>query len=114
MKPNSLEQMLRQPAPPPDPAVRLAARRAALQEFARVNPADGAANAPRPSFIKGLLDRVRLSRESHSHGRAVMAWNSRRLLGAAASVCIALFGSALVWNLNRQQPELTQLPRVAQ
>ena len=40
-----------------------------------------------------------------------MAWNSRRmLLGGAASVCIAMFGSALVWNtLRQQQPELAQL-----
>ena len=39
MKPNSLEKLLQQEAPPPDPAARLAARRAALAEFARVQPA---------------------------------------------------------------------------
>ena len=37
-----------------------------------------------------------------------MAWNSRRLAGAA-TICIALFGSVLMWTLRQQQPGLTEL-----
>jgi len=112
MKPNSLEQLLQQPAPAPDPAARLAARRAALAEFQRAHPANaGATNSPRRSLFQALSGWLRPSREDKSHGSSLMAWNSRRmLLGGVASVGIALFGSALVWNLNKQQPELVALP----
>ncbi|HEV8444529.1 MAG TPA: hypothetical protein VGQ27_13670, partial [Steroidobacteraceae bacterium] len=111
MKPNSLEQLLQQPAPAPDRAARLAARRAALAEFQRAHPANAGAAAPRRSLFQALSGWFRPSREDKSHGSSLMAWNSRRmLLGGVASVCITLFGSALVWNLNKQQPELVALP----
>ena len=46
MNRHSLEKLLQQDAPPPDPAARLAARHAALAEFARLHAAP--ANEPRP------------------------------------------------------------------
>ena len=114
MKPNSLEHLLQQQAPAPDPTARLAARRAALEEFQRVQAANaGAAKPARKSWFQALSAWARPSREQ-SHGSAIMAWNSRRmLLGGLASVCIALFGSLLVWNVKQQQPELTALPGAA-
>ena len=80
MKPNSLEQLLQEQAPPPDPAARLAARRAALEEFARVQPPNAGAGSGRAGRIfQGLLGRLRPSREEQSHGSTAMAWNSRRI-----------------------------------
>jgi len=107
MKQNSLEKMLQQDAPPPNPAARLAARRAALEEFARANPA--VAPVERRGFIQGLLGGFRLFRND-THGRDDMPWYSRRLvMGGAASFFIAAFGVTLVWNSYRQDPAITEL-----
>jgi hypothetical protein len=109
MKQNSLEKLLQQDAPPPNPAARLAARRAALEEFARVMPATAA--PARRSRLQGLLGALRLSRnDDTSHGRDSMPWYSRRLvIGGAASAFIAVFGFSLVWNTYKQDPQITEL-----
>jgi len=93
MKQNSLEKMLQQDAPPPDPAARVAARRAALAEFARVNRQPAPAGRGLLSFLSGAL---RLPEQ-------------RLLLGGAASICVAILGSMLVWNSVKHQPEMTAL-----
>ena len=107
MKHNSLEKLLRQDAPPPNPAARLAARRAALDEFARLN-----ASSDRPAArgaIQGLLAAFRLSRNK-TRGSEHMPWYSRRLLiGGAASVVIAMFGATLVWDAYQQDPRIAQI-----
>jgi Ca-activated chloride channel family protein len=117
MKPNHLEEMLKQDAPAPDPAARVAARRAALTEFARAQQASAAEAAPtgtasvETSGFQALLGRLRLSREPTS-GRDFMPWYSRRMvLGGAASVCIALVGSVVVWNAMRGDPMVAELGR---
>jgi len=110
MNPNPLEKLLQQPAPPPDPAARVAARRAALAEFARVQSAPVADSAQSRGFFQALWARWRLSRESNSHGRDSMPWYSRRmLLGGAASICIALVGGMVVWQTLQQDPRITEL-----
>ncbi len=115
MKTNPLEKMLQQEAPPPDPAARLAARRAALAEFARVHSSSATEHVPRRGgLLQALLGRLRLSRDPQSRGRDSMPWYTRRVLvGGAASVCIALVGVAMVWNTLRHQPEVTALKPVA-
>jgi len=106
MKPNRLETMLQQEAPPPDPAARLAARRAALAEFARVHASAATESAPRVGLLQALLVRLR--------GSDSTPWYARRtLVGGAASVCIAVVGMAVVWNTLRQQPDVTELTPVA-
>src|SRR5688572_24979258 len=112
MKPNSLENLLKQEAPQPDPAARVAARRAALAEFARIHPqtANDAATRPR-SRLQALLGLLRLSRESQSRGSDTMPWYSRRgLVGGAASIFVAVIGAAVVWDTVRQ-PAVTELNR---
>ena len=112
MKQNSLENLLQQDAPPPDPAARLAARRAALAEFAKVNPAQPisptmAAAPERRGLFQALLGALRPSRDTNDHGRDSMPLFSRKALyGGVASIAIALVGSTVVWNTFRQN-ELT-------
>jgi Ca-activated chloride channel family protein len=111
MKQNSLEKLLQQDAPPPNPAARVAARRAALEEFARQH----ATSAPaRRGLVQGLLGALRLSRND-THGRNDMPWYSRRLvIGGAASVFIAMFGVTLVWNAYEQDPRIAAIPGAAE
>ena len=113
MKPNSLENLLKQDAPQPDPAARVAARRAALAEFARIHPqtANDTASKPR-SKLQALLGLLRLS--SQTRGSDTMPWYSRRgLVGGAASIFVAVIGSAVVWETLRQDPQVTELNRPA-
>jgi Ca-activated chloride channel family protein len=105
-----IEKLLEQDVPPaPDPKARLAARRAALEEFARVHAASPNVDAaPRRSRFQGLLEALRLS--SQSQRRDVMPWYSRpMLIGGAASVCLAIVGGTLVWNMLRVQPQVARL-----
>jgi len=103
----SIQKLLQQDAPAPNPAARLAARRAALEEFARVH-AD--AQPAKRGLLQGLLDAFRLSRND-SDGRDSMPWYSRRLVvGGVASMFIATFGVVLVWNTYRQDPQVMELP----
>src|SRR5262245_3321555 len=106
MKPNSLENLLKQDAPKPDPAARVAARRAALAEFARVNPqtANDAAAKPRTA-LQGLLGLLRLS--SQTRGSDTMPWYMRRgALSGAAGICIAVVGSMVVWTTLQHDPDV--------
>src|SRR5262245_57038261 len=111
MKPNHLEELLKQDAPPPDPEARVAARRAALAEFARVHVTSAVEPAkPSTSFFQGLLARLRLSREPQASGSDSMRWfNNRMWMGATASVCIALVGSVVVWNTMREDPRVAEV-----
>src|ERR1044072_1691663 len=113
MKPNSLENLLKQDAPQPDPAARVAARRAALAEFARTNPqtANDKANdvTPKPrNPLQGLLGLLRIS--SQTRGSDTMPWYMRRgALSGAAGVCIAVIGSVLVWTTLQHDPDVVEL-----
>ena len=111
MKPNSLENLLKQEAPQAEPAARLAARRAALAEFARVHSQTANDAAPKPrSLLQGLLGRLRLSRGPQPRGSDTMPWYARRvLIGGAASVFVAVIGTAVVWQTLRQDPEVREL-----
>jgi Ca-activated chloride channel family protein len=109
-----IEKLLQQDvAPAPDPKARLAARRAALEDFARVQAASAGEGAPREapprrSAFQGLLGALRLSWQSQR--RDVMPWYSRpMLIGGAASVCLAIVGGTLVWNLLHVQPQVARL-----
>jgi Ca-activated chloride channel family protein len=113
MKPNSLENLLKQDAPQPDPAARVAARRAALAEFARTNPqtandkANDVAAKPR-NTLQGLLGLLRLS--SQTRGSDTMPWYMRRgALSGAAGVCVAVIGSVLVWTTLQHDPDVVEL-----
>ncbi len=112
MKPNSLENLLKQDAPKPDPAARVAARRAALAEFARVSPAtahpaNDSAAKPR-NALQGLLGLLRLSPQTR--GSDIMPWYMRRgPVSGAAGICIAVIGSAVVWNTLQREPGVTEL-----
>jgi len=76
MKPNSLENLLRQEAQKPDQAARVAALRAALAEFARVHPQTGNDAAPKShSVLQGLLGRLRLSLQTRRSD--TMPWYTR-------------------------------------
>jgi Ca-activated chloride channel family protein len=81
------ETALRQmTAPSPAPRARAAAKRAALEEFARSRAADQGSAAP-----------DRLSRQE-SHGRFVMNWwVPRGWSGAFASVCVVALATAVFW-----------------
>ena len=110
MKQHSIEKLLQQDAPAPDPAARLAARRAALAEFAKLHPSPQIAPQPeRPGLFKALLGALRLSRDN-DHGRDSMPLFSRKALyGSAASLCLAIVGSTVVWNTLKHDPNVGRL-----
>ena len=85
-------------APAPDPEARLRAKRAALEEFARVHAANQAAEKTSEAASKGLWDALRLFRDDSSHGSTSMAWFVRRnLFAGVASACVVGLGIAMVW-----------------
>ncbi len=101
-------------APAPDPQARLRAKRAAIEEFARVNAAGAAEEsaAARPAsnhFLQALLAKLRLSRDT-SHGSTSMNWFANRgLLAGAAGVGVLAIGLATVLpNLDRHAADLAQ------
>jgi Ca-activated chloride channel homolog len=96
-------KLARVSAPVPDPAARLRAKRAALEEFARVQSANQASapdtneeNSDKGS--KGLWDALRLFRDDSSHGSTSMAWFVRRnLFAGVAGACVVGLGISMVW-----------------
>ncbi|HEU5137966.1 MAG TPA: von Willebrand factor type A domain-containing protein [Steroidobacteraceae bacterium] len=85
-------------APAPDPEARLRAKRAALEEFARVQAANQDADPVSESASKGLWDALRLFRVDSSHGRTSMNWFvSRNLFAGVAGACVLALGIAIVW-----------------
>ena len=91
-------KLARVSAPAPDPEARLRAKRAALEEFARVQAANPAAGKTSEAASKGLWDALRLFRDDSSHGSASMAWFVRRnLFAGVASACVVGLGIAMVW-----------------
>src|SRR5690349_5788390 len=98
-------KLARVSAPAPDPAARLRAKRAALEEFARAQAANQASAAnteagekSSESGSKGLWDALRLFRDDSSHGSTSMAWFVRRnLFAGVAGACVVGLGIAMVW-----------------
>jgi Ca-activated chloride channel family protein len=91
-------KLARVSAPAPDPAARLRAKRAALEEFARVHAAKQADEKTSEAASKGLWDALRLFRDDSSHGSTSMAWFVRRnLFAGVASACVVGLGIAMVW-----------------
>jgi Ca-activated chloride channel homolog len=85
-------------APAPDPEARLRAKRAALEEFARVHAADQAAAKTSEPASKGLWGALRLFRDDSSHGSASMAWFVRKnMFAGIASACVVGLGIVMVW-----------------
>ena len=91
-------KLARVSAPAPDPEAGLRAKRAALEEFARVHAANQAAEQASEAVSKGLWDALRLFRDDSSHGSTSMAWFVRRnLFAGVASACVVGLGIAMVW-----------------
>ena len=91
-------KLARVSAPAPDPTARLRAKRAALEEFARVHAANQAVDSASDAASKGLWDALRLFRDDSSHGSTSMAWFVRRnLFAGVASACVVGLGIAMVW-----------------
>jgi Ca-activated chloride channel homolog len=87
-------------APKPRAEARLAARNAALLEFARTQaerPA-GAPTLPRAPTRQGFWSRMRLSRNESRDGRARMKWwlVRRTAMSAVASGCVATIAIAVL------------------
>jgi hypothetical protein len=98
MNDKSIEARLaRVTAPDPDPEARLRAKRAALEEFARVHAASQNAATPSESQPKGLWGALRLFRDDSSHGSTSMAWFVRRnLFAGVAGACVVGLGIVMV------------------
>ena len=91
-------KLARVSAPAPDPEARLRAKRAALEEFARVHAANQATEKTSEAPSKGLWDALRLFRDDSSHGSTSMAWFVRRnLFAGVAGACVVGLGIAMVW-----------------
>jgi len=85
-------------APAPDPEARLRAKRAALEEFARVRAANQDAVPISEPAPKGLWNALRLFRDDSSHGSTSMAWFVRRnVFAGVAGACVVGLGIAMVW-----------------
>jgi Ca-activated chloride channel family protein len=90
-------KLARVSAPAPDPGARLRAKRAALEEFARVHAANQGAEKTSEAASKGLWDALRLFRDDSSHGSTSMAWFVRRnLFAGVAGVCVVGLGIVMV------------------
>jgi Ca-activated chloride channel homolog len=121
MKESSVaEQLETLAAPKPRAEARLAARNAAVVEFARVNarpelarvPGDGAQpELPARPVRQGFWSRLRLSRNDKRDGSPRMRWRvvSRTAFGAVASGSIAAFAIAVMWPMFRDGSETTTL-----
>src|SRR5690349_20824557 len=98
-------KLARVSAPAPDPAARLRAKRAALEEFARAQAANQASAAnteagekSSDAGSKNWWDALRLFRDDSSHGSTSMAWFVRRnLFAGVAGACVVGLGIAMVW-----------------
>jgi Ca-activated chloride channel family protein len=91
-------KLARVKAPAPDPEARLRAKRAALEEFARVHAAHPAAEKTSEGPSKGLWSALRLFRGDSSHGSTSMNWFVRRnLFAGIAGICVVSLGLAVVW-----------------
>lgn len=105
-----IEKLARMSAPPPRPAARLAAKRAALEEFERAQAARAPQPAPAPDASQGFWSLLRLSRtKDRSTG---MKWVvSRAAFGGLASACVVAFSAAILWPMfvNRNLPELAPM-----
>ena len=91
-------KLARLSAPAPDPEARLRAKRAALEEFARVHAANQDSEKTSADASKGLWNALRLFRDDSSHGSTSMAWFVRRnLFAGVAGACVVGLGIAMVW-----------------
>jgi len=96
-------KLARVSAPAPDPAARLRAKRAALEEFACAQTVNQSAKQKTSDDgSKGLWDALRLFRDDSSHGSTSMAWFVRRnLFAGVAGACVVGLGIAMVWPVFR-------------
>jgi Ca-activated chloride channel family protein len=116
MKDRSVAEKLENLAvPKPRAEARLAARNAALVEFARVQAQGDLRDQPAsvlpdaaPAVRQGFWSRLRLSRDDSRHGSSRMKWGlvSRTAFGAAASGCVAAFALAMMWPMFRGDADL--------
>jgi Ca-activated chloride channel family protein len=106
------EQLEKLEAPKPRAEARLAARNAALVEFARAQARESANGqpaqeqpTPEQAARQGFWSRFRLSRDDSRHGSSRMKWElvSRTAYGAVASGCVAAFALAVMWPMFRNQ-----------
>jgi Ca-activated chloride channel family protein len=104
---SSEARLARMTAPPPDPAARVLAKRAALAEFARVHAANEESS---PAASQASDAPARLSRQE-GRGRFAMNWLvPRGWSGAFASLCVVALGAALFWPMiSRQVDPVTSL-----
>jgi Ca-activated chloride channel family protein len=113
MKDSLAEKLQGLEAPAPRAAARLAARRAALDEFARVHGANPVAPVV-PAARQGFWSRLRLSRNEPRNGSTRMKWVvSRAAFGGLASACVVAFATALLWPMFMNHPELRATPAAA-
>ncbi len=90
-------KLARVSAPAPDPEARLRAKRAALEEFARVHAANQATEKTSGAPSKGLWGALRLFRDDSSHGSTSMTWFVRRnLFAGVAGACVVGLGIVMV------------------
>jgi Ca-activated chloride channel family protein len=108
------EQLEKLEAPKPRAEARLAARNAALVEFARAQSDQPAQEQPTPEQAarQGFWSRFRLSRDDSRHGSSRMKLGlvRRAALSAVASGCIATFAIAVMWPMFRDRSEPSVLP----
>jgi Ca-activated chloride channel family protein len=93
--------------PPPDPVARLAAKQAALAEFARVHAANEAAGEDTAQEID---QSARLSRQETDRSDAMkrskpsLEWLvPRSMFGAVASACVVALATAALWPIFSQR-----------
>ncbi len=99
------EKLEKLEAPKPRAEARLAARNAALVEFARVQSNNPPQEQPTPEQVarQGFWSRFRLSRNETRHGGPGMKWGlfGRSAFGAVASGCVAAFALMVMWPMFR-------------
>src|SRR4051812_16352875 len=114
MKDSFAEKLEELQAPAPDARARAAARRAALEEFARVQGAvaEAGSSSDPPKARKGSWPWLRLSRDNNGSPRMKMVV-SRAMLGGVASVGVAAFAIAVLWPMFRNSPQLQSVRPLA-
>ena len=108
------EQLEKLEAPKPRAEARLAARNAALAEFARAQADLPAQEQPTPDQAtrQGFWSWLRLSRDDSRHGSSRMKWGlvRRTALSAVASGCIVTFAVAVMWPMFRDRSAPALMP----
>ena len=110
MKDSLAERLKNIESPPASAAARLAARRAALDEFARVQAANTVAPPVSTQASQGFWSWLRLSRDDTRNGSSRMKLVvSRTLFGGVASFCVVAFAAAILWPMFRNDAALQSM-----